>query len=109
MTFDEKMDKAEKLFAFRKKFGFMKVEYGFIASLFGVVLFIMGFDYAATIVLLTSTTISLIGITLDTVGHRACMKGFTLLENCGKDFNEAIDGDELRRRLARHREVLNSL
>jgi len=108
MTFDEKIDEVERLFSLRKKFGFLKPEYGLIAIVIGVTLSVLGLTYAALVILYSSIVISIIGMLISHFTQRATMKGFKLLESCHADFREAEDGEELRRRMARHLTALNN-
>lgn len=108
MTFDEKIDKAERLFKYSKAVKFLDPKYSFYSMGAGLIFWAMGDHGMSNFIMLTVITVSIIAILLLKVSHRLFTKGIRLVTEADLDRNEVTDYDELLRRVGRQLKALQS-
>lgn len=103
MTFDEKMDEAERLFMIEEKLSFLNPVYGLCASGIGIFLQIIGVDFFAFLVLTTSLIVSIIGIIVIRIKWFYFKKGFKVLSSAFSDMDQATNPNEIDRMISRYK------
>jgi len=106
MKFDEKIDKAERLFKYSKATKFLKPQYGFYALIVSIGFLIAGNSEVSSFISLTVIAVSSIGIISVNVSHKLFLKGLSLVTEA--DTEERIDHDELLRRIGRQLKALDN-
>jgi hypothetical protein len=107
--FNNLTDKAERCFTKSKQLDFLDPLHGFIGTLIGIALSIIGFNTAGALVLGTTIVVSIVGIILNVITHSLFMRGMRCLDKTlliGLDFN--LTHKEICRRHTRTKEILDS-
>ena len=106
MTFDEKVDEAERLFSLCKKLSFINPKFGLYGTGVSFALLAIGFYDLSLLIVYTSICISLIGIALLYISKPMWIKGMNLMSESIPDFEKAENSTELDRMLSKHMNVL---